>query len=174
MCCIQFLISRIMIIHRAIKKNDSVEKDIVYCHYQGVKISYFCFWMVWMILLPKVKLSFTILNEWKLKLFAYYIGYWLIQAIPYLFQVIYSSYWNLEKNLFTQIETEACSICIYASHEWMERKLYERQTKLSCQFACRSCDFVSLQITSRYQRSCQKLFFNNKCNLQSRHPKLLR
>ena len=99
--------------------------------------------------------------------------YWLL-IIPYLFQVIYSSYWNLEKNWFTQIETEACSICIYASHEWMERKLYERQTKLSCQFACRSCDFVSLQITSRYQRSCQKLFFNNKCNLQSRHPKLLR
>ena len=42
------------------QKNDSVEKDIVYCHYQGVKISYFCFWMVWMILLQKVKLSFTI------------------------------------------------------------------------------------------------------------------
>ena len=83
--------------------------------------------------------------------------YWLL-IIPYLFQVIYSSYWNLEKNLFTQIETEACSICIYASHEWMERKLYERQTKLSCQFACRSCDFVSLQITSRYQRSCQNSF----------------
>ena len=83
--------------------------------------------------------------------------YWLL-IIPYLFQVIYSSYWNLEKNWFTQIETEACSICIYASHEWMERKLYEWQTKLSRQFACRSCDFVSLQITSRYQRSCQNSF----------------
>ena len=54
------------------QKNDSVEKDIVYCHYQGVKISYFCFWMVWMILLQKVKLSFAILNELKLKLFRIY------------------------------------------------------------------------------------------------------